>query len=95
MNQGSYHVKHIKVAELLKKLTDAGCVIRVHPKNSDLINVLSSSRRCNIIGDIRTQSDKGSFRLQRKSDGKWVSFRTLGMSIDDEAFVSDVLSYIQ
>lgn len=87
-------VENIKVKLLLNELKNRGLQLKYHLKNSELINVYSSSKRMNVIGDIRIRSYQGSFRLQDKTDGKWKSFREFGFDINEDRFINDIINHI-
>ena len=87
-------VENIKVKLLLNELNNRGLQLKYHPKNTELLNVYSFSKKMNVIGDIRTRSNRGSFRLKDKTDGKWRSFREFGFDINEDCFISDIINHI-
>lgn len=94
-NTQLFQIKNIKVRELLVELNNRdGFQITRHPKNDELLNVFSNRKMKNVLGDIRVKSVKGSFRLEDKNNGEWRSFKKFAFSIEDDAFVHDILEYI-
>lgn len=89
------NIDNYKVRQIIQRALEDGLRLIVHGANPNIINIHCPIRKRNVIGDVHIDSKNGYFSLQNKTHGKWVSFRTLGMSIEDESFVSDVLSYIR
>jgi hypothetical protein len=83
-----------KVRALIQTLFENGYIIRLHPSDDNKLNIYSTKKQKNVVGDISLSSLNGSFRLESKEDGKWRTFRDFDIDINDIDFVESVIVQI-
>ncbi|WHY88210.1 hypothetical protein QNH39_10365 [Neobacillus novalis] len=84
-----------QIQKLIEILNVTGYSVNPHPANPEWINVYCPIKRRNVIKEISTQSKKGSFQLRNPKGTRWLSFRTLGIKIENNDFVNKVLEHIK
>ncbi|MEH6956001.1 hypothetical protein, partial [Neobacillus drentensis] len=80
-----------QIQHLIEFLDVKGYSVNPHQANPQWLNVYCPIKGRNVIKEINTQSAKGSFQLRNPNGTGWLSFRTLGIKIENNDFVNRVL----
>jgi hypothetical protein len=83
-----------KIKALIQTLFENGYILRLHPSDDNKLNIYSTKKQKNVVGDISLSSFNGSFRLESKEDGKWKTYRDFDIDINNLAFVESVIVHI-